>query len=155
MFDFKNKFSPEKLNILALLVLLLVISAVVGTYSVVLGIICFVATAVSTSVSFFISFWKSEKDLTEYTKSISEKFAKASGDVFVVTDEDDRIVWRSGAFEKYFVIDVIKRPTLFNVTGGELDFSKIMNHITVNTSPALGARVVAETEYTKSSVLNR
>ena len=65
-FDLKNKFSPEKFNIIGLLVLLLIISAVIATVDFVVGIICFVATFVSVGVSFFVMFWTGKKGVVEY-----------------------------------------------------------------------------------------
>lgn len=131
-FDFKNKFSPEKINIIALLVLLLIISSVVLAFNLAFGIICFAATFVSTAVSFFFMFWGGKKNVTEYTRSFSEKFSQRSGETYIVADEDDRIVWRSGAFENYFVINIINRPTLSQVTDGQLSFSKISDHQKIN-----------------------
>ncbi len=136
-FDFKNKFSPEKINIIALLVLLLVISAVIGAFNVVLGMICFAATFISTAVSFFIMFWGGKNNVIEYTRSFSEKFSQRSGEVYIVADEDDRIVWRSGSFEKYFVINIISRPTLSQITNGQLSFSKISDYLKVNENEAI------------------
>ncbi len=136
-FDFKNKFSPEKINIMALLVLLLIISAVVGAFNLVLGIICFTVTFVSTAISFFFMFWGGKKNVTEYTRSFSEKFSQRSGETYIVADEDDRIVWRSGAFENYFVINIINRPTLSQVTDGQLSFSKISDHQKINENESV------------------
>lgn len=131
-FNFKNKFSPEKFNIIGLLVLLLLLSSVVATRDFVLGIICFVATFVSVGVSCLIFFWNSKKGVIEYTRSFSEKFSQRSADVFIVADEDDRVVWRSGAYEEYFVIDILKKPSLTQLTSGELSVSKLIEYVKAN-----------------------
>jgi c-di-AMP phosphodiesterase-like protein len=131
-FNFKNKFSPEKFNIIGLLVLLLLLSSLVATRDFVLGIICFVATFVSVGVSCLIFFWNSKKGVIEYTRSFSEKFSQRSADVFIVADEDDRVVWRSGAYEEYFVIDILKKPSLTQLTSGELSVSKLIEYVKAN-----------------------
>ncbi len=131
-FNFKDKFSAEKLNIVGLLILLLVISVIAAMYDFLLGIICFSATFISVGISCFVLFWDKKKGVVEYTRSFSEKFSQRSGDVFIVADEDDRVVWRSGAYEDYFVIDVIKKPVLSQITGGELSVSKLLDHVKVN-----------------------
>ncbi len=136
-FDFKNKFTPEKINIIALLVLMLVISAIIGAFSFALGIVCFALTFISTAVSFFVMFWTGKKNVTEYTRSFSEKFSHQSEEAYIVVDEDDRIVWRSGAYEKYFVINIITRPTLSQVTNNQLSFSKISDHLKVNENETI------------------
>ncbi len=136
-FDLKNKFSPEKFNIIGLLVLLLIVSAVVATVDFLLGIICFVATFVSVGVSFFVMFWTGKKGVVEYTRSFSEKFSQRSEDIFIVAAEDDRIVWRSGSYADYFEIDIIKKPTLAQITKGELSASKLMEYVKANGSEPL------------------
>lgn len=133
-FNFKDKFSPEKLNIVGLLVALLVISAVASAFNPLLGVICFVVTFVAVGVSCFVILWGGKKGVVEYTRSFSEKFSQRSADVFIVADEDDRIVWRSGAYEEYFVIDIIKKPTITQLTSGEYSSAKLIEYVKANGS---------------------
>ncbi len=140
-FNFKNKFSPEKLNIVSLLIVLLLLSSVVAAFDFVAGLICFSVTFISVGVSCFVLFWSGKKGVIEYTRSFSEKFSQRSGDIFIVADEDDRIVWRSGAYEEYFVIDILKKPSLTQVTGGELSSSKLLEYVKANGSEPLSVNM--------------
>lgn len=133
-FNFKDKFSPEKLNIVGLLVALLVISAIASAFNPLLGVICFVVTFVAVGISCFVILWGGKKGVVEYTRSFSEKFSQRSADVFIVADEDDRIVWRSGAYEEYFVIDIIKKPTITQLTSGEYSSAKLIEYVKANGS---------------------
>ncbi|MBE6648276.1 MAG: hypothetical protein E7614_02005 [Ruminococcaceae bacterium] len=132
--NLKNKLSPEKFNIIGLLVMLLVISSIATTFDFVLGIICFVSTFISVAISCFVLLWGNKKGVLEYTRSFSEKFAKRSHDVFLVVDEDDRIVWKSGSADSYFNINMPLKPTLAQITSGELSALRLIDYVKANGS---------------------
>lgn len=140
-FNFKNKLSPEKLNIAVLLVVLLIISSIVATVDALMGLVCFVITFVSVGLSCAVILFGGNKGVVEYTRSFSEKFSQSSENLLIVVDEDDRVIWKSGACENYFEIDIMKKPSLFQVTSGELSANKLIEYTKANENEPLTVNI--------------
>ncbi len=132
MGNLKNKFSPEKINIVGLLIVLLVISSTASLVNPLFGVFCFVITFVSVAVSSFVLLFLRKKIDMEGRESFNAKFVGISGDVFLVVGEDDKIIWHGGAFEKYFKSKMMSTSSLSKITDDAISAPVFFDHIKAN-----------------------